>query len=871
MCMAPVVNRYDQTLRRIRPNTRSVTGYYMSRMETPFAYESWLEYDHLLLCDDNPTIEKIIPQSPRIGRHVLDATLLRSIAPNYVVDVKYELELVRNWPAWFPLFSTTHNECRDNGFVYAFFTDATRNELRNRLAILRLVNDRGRINQPDHRAAEEILSPLHETTSAKVRTLTAKCSSKLAVSDRRSLVCKLLFDHRLSIVETPTLHLDDATVSLKSSNVGTLNFLIPFEKLLKRIETHPLRYMGKEGGNYRNGQKDIEFSGHKYEILDDTIPESILIKSLESGEEYRVSADTYYTPGGRLSAYALQQRDPEEYVKFIERLEIIGGLVRLGRMPSSLGSDVGEYLRLSTRQVERLVRSYREHGPSGLLPSETRGGKGKHRIHPRVDELMSKTIETHYLTLQKKSKVATYNHLTQAIAQINKVLPEKDHLEFPNLKTFYNRINEIEPRAKAQAREGSQAAENRFSTFGSKSTLGQRPLETVMVDHTPGDVILVDAETRQSVGRPFVMPMIDVYSHMLAGFYFSLARPSAYLVGIALLMCAMPKDEIALKHGIEWPVHGIPAGLHFDNAKEFTANLILAGCAAWGIQIIHRPLRNPRFGGLVERVIGTLQREFIHTLPGTTKSSVKERGEYHSEKEACLTQDEFETFFVKSIDQYHHTPQKELGGMTPLEKWQHGVEEYGMPRQLDLEDQQKFRLDFLPAEDRTIQKDGVHFAGLTYYSDKLARFSREDNRGNSLAHAIKYDPWDIRHIWILDTKEKVHYRIPSTTIYHEPIPLTRWEISRRNLAKRGIRGPSASIVFSQYEESQAIVENAVSLTKKVRKETEIARRNREIADEFKITQTNEPKLSMETDGDEYQPPAKNQHAKIRTSFHSKEC
>jgi len=53
--------------------------------------------------------------------------------------------------------------------------------------------------------------------------------------------------------------------------------------------------------------------------------------------------------------------------------------------------------------------------------------------------------------------------------------------------------------------------------------------------------------------------------------------------------------------------------LHLDNAKEFRARALVRGCEQHGIQIVHRPKKTPRFGGHIERLIGTLMGE-VHLL-----------------------------------------------------------------------------------------------------------------------------------------------------------------------------------------------------------------------------------------------------------------
>jgi putative transposase len=66
-----------------------------------------------------------------------------------------------------------------------------------------------------------------------------------------------------------------------------------------------------------------------------------------------------------------------------------------------------------------------------------------------------------------------------------------------------------------------------------------------------------------------------------------------------------------------------------DNADEFHARALKRGCQEHGIQLCYRPPLQPHYGGHIERLIGTLMKE-MHLLPGTTFSSVKERGEYDS-------------------------------------------------------------------------------------------------------------------------------------------------------------------------------------------------------------------------------------------------
>src|SRR5208282_5012916 len=321
------------SVRRIPPNRRSVTGHYMSRRGDPLQFESKLEYDFFFLSDFEPATIRIIPQCPRVNGHVVDATIMTP-TETYLVDVKSEGELTKKWSELYGLFSSTHNYAEENKLTYAFFTDAARGEMRNRLAVVKQVAACGRIESINVDVESKVLSSLTETT--KVSTLEEKIAATTKSLDAKSIICRLIRDGRIVLLETPTQFLDDATVSLKTNTVGSLEFLIPFPRLIKRIETHPLRFMNGVEINYYNGMKQVEFAGHKYDVVDGVDPTNALIKSSENGEEYRVSLDSYAAAGGRLSAYAIQQKNDEQYDRLIQRIQVIRGLANLRHVPSNM-------------------------------------------------------------------------------------------------------------------------------------------------------------------------------------------------------------------------------------------------------------------------------------------------------------------------------------------------------------------------------------------------------------------------------------------------------------------------------------------------------------------------------------------------------
>ena len=77
--------------------------------------------------------------------------------------------------------------------------------------------------------------------------------------------------------------------------------------------------------------------------------------------------------------------------------------------------------------------------------------------------------------------------------------------------------------------------------------------------------------------------------------------------------------------------------------------------------IDYRPPATPRFGGHIERLMGTLMRR-VHALPGTTFSGIAARGDYASEARAVLTFREFERMLaLEVLGPYHNEVHAALG------------------------------------------------------------------------------------------------------------------------------------------------------------------------------------------------------------------
>lgn len=448
--------------------------------------------------------------------------------------------------------------------------------------------------------------------------------------------------------------------------------------------------------------------------------------------------------------------------------------------------------------------------------------KRRNRIPKKTESIIQDVIKNYYLTKQKRSAKKTIEEVIRR-CKAAKLKP-------PHPNTVRNRIASISEKEKVSQRKGKKAAHDQFGEIKGEYPDGNFPLETVQIDHTELDIELVDDETCQPIGRPWLTVAIDVYSRMITGYYISLDAPSAFSVGMCIRHSTLPKDEDLEKIDIEgkWPVWGLMKTLHADNGKDFRSELIQKACDQYHITIAWRPVRKPYFGGHIERLMGTIGTE-IHDLPGTTFSNVREKGEYNSEKQAILTLDELEKWFATFIvGNYHQRMHKGIG-MSPLEKWREGI--LGTKRKKgtgilpEIEDSESFKIDFLPFDTRTVERSGISWDGITYYAPSISHWIKAKKGGQSAKFTIRRDPRDISHIYFLDPELKKYLRIPYRDMSHPSVSL--WELSaaKRELSRRNVDTVDEDVIFSAIEEMRRIAENAAATTKHARRQNQKKKQN----------------------------------------------
>lgn len=486
---------------------------------------------------------------------------------------------------------------------------------------------------------------------------------------------------------------------------------------------------------------------------------------------------------------------------------VVGPLAALPRVGSDLIEDAARQLGISRRQVYVLIRRWRagEGVASDLLPGRSHGGRGKGRLPDEVEAIVQRVLETRYLTRQRRSVAVVHREISRECVSRGLVSPSRGTVE--------RRVALLDPARSVAARQGRNAARSLVAAGGQVPEISG-VLEQVQVDHTPVDVIVVDERHRLPIGRPYLTVAIDVATRCVVGLVVTLEAPSATSVGLCLAHTATDKQAWLERLGVQatWQMSGKPAELYVDNAAEFKSEALRRGCLQHGIELSYRPPGQPHFGGIVERLIGTLMTT-VHELPGTTFSNVGQRAGYDSDKTATLTLVDLQRWLALAVSVYHGRVHETLG-RTPAAVWADLVD-HG-PAPVTVTDETAFLIDFLPVIRRTLSRSGFVVDRVHYYGDVLRPWIAR--RGQLGRFVLRRDPRDISRVWVLDPEGKEYVEVPYRTLARPPITAWEQQAAVARLRELGRADVDEEAVFAMVAQMREISETATTSSRRARRD-----------------------------------------------------
>ncbi len=484
-------------------------------------------------------------------------------------------------------------------------------------------------------------------------------------------------------------------------------------------------------------------------------------------------------------------------------------------------------LGLSPANAYRKVKAYRAYKHlSSLIPDRRPTDGDKRRIKDTAEErAMTSALDKYFLC---RNPLKAWTIHTEKLPSLCRAyscpVPSYDRLarRIRNLKKY-------EPERVLKAQKGAGAAKARNRQNRGSNPLSTGPLACVQADYWLVHAVMADSYFRESAGRPILCLATCTTTLMPWGYYLSFEPPSAAFIGVTMFVGFMPKDDLMKRLGVEfeWPVWGPIKMLHLDNAREFRGKLVDAVSSEYQFEKMNRPVKTPHFGGSIEARFKALAAK-IEPLPGATGSNFQVKNGNPS-KEAALTIDEFERYFLTLLKDHITQPNERLGGMSPLDKWKSYffdpiTKEPLRDLPLIPSDPVKLKLDLMPKFERLLGPKGIRLDHIDYDSHELVELRNSLPVGATIKVTIRRDPRDISVIFVFSQHHNRHIEVRWTYPTDKPrMNLWQQRAARRRLEE--LRRPiDQDSLMESHEERMAIVAGAGRSKAKARKEIEMAER-----------------------------------------------
>lgn len=569
----------------------------------------------------------------------------------------------------------------------------------------------------------------------------------------------------------------------------------------------------------------VKFQGKEFVILDVAGLDAVIAKDMISGKSERLPVaqlEPVTTQGTHKARQDLLTIKDDDWVEARRRFEIIRPLLEMGiyQKTAEQVKAVAKANDCNAATLYRWIRAYQETGLVSSLLRASRKDAGHSRLDPKVEEVIKEFINKYFLAPERSSPMDVWDDIKAHCLELK--------LPVPHQNTIRNRISLLSEETKLEKRMGKKAAKEKFTPLRGSFPGADYPLAVVQIDHTPMDLILVeDDELRKPIGKPNLTLAIDVFSKMVTGYYIGLDPVGALSTGLCLSHSILPKDNYLSVMEIDtpWPVWGKMRVVHTDNAKEFRGTMMGKACEEHGIVLEQRPRGQPQYGGHIERSFRTYMAK-VHTIPGTTRSNVQDKGDYDAEGKACMTISALEKWFaIFIVEYYHQKPHAGNNGVPPITMYERGIlgtpDTPGIGLPMRIADETRLKIDFLPYEMRTVQEYGIVNEYIYYYHDALRRWMHSLDPKNSKkkqSFICRYDPRNLSTIYFYEPDTKDYIFVPYKDISRPPISIWELRAAKKHLAEESQVTINEELLFGAVKKMRAIVESEAGKTSKARRQ-----------------------------------------------------
>jgi len=393
----------------------------------------------------------------------------------------------------------------------------------------------------------------------------------------------------------------------------------------------------------------------------------------------------------------------------------------------------------SDRTYQRLSKNYRDaelkygagNGIIGLLDRRHLPRKRSKRLDEKVETAIREVIEELYENPDQWTKQATYEELRLKLHDQN--------IEYlcPSYPTFADRINERDQKQQKASRLGeifANAEEIYHELTMTTPRHGNRAMGLGHLDHTQSDDEVIDPDTGQNLGRPWLTLLVCAYTRLVLAFILTFDPPSYRSNMLVLRECVRRWGRL-------------PSRIVVDGGRDFRSTYFEVLLAKYSITKISRPWRMPHFGSVCERMFGTTNTEFFHRLRGNTKILKKRlrgipKNLKPKKRGVWNIWDLYEHLGIYLYEIYPLEPHPALRGLTPKDAFDLSMQRSGMRQNRLIPYDDDFIISTFPTTPRGSAKieprRGVKINYIYYWSDEMRGHKVENSRV-----PVRFDPYNI--------------------------------------------------------------------------------------------------------------------------------
>jgi len=418
-------------------------------------------------------------------------------------------------------------------------------------------------------------------------------------------------------------------------------------------------------------------------------------------------------------------------------------------------------------------RGFVEDRRPRFMGDRTPRGPREMRVHPAVQRILAEGLAEYADKGVRVNQRSVYHKCRTAVIALN---AERERqglllLDAPCKATVHRYIRRREDREVMVKRWGAKVGGKPFDPIRGAMD-AKHILDVMIIDHTPVDCDVIDDEKRVNVGRPYLTIGIDAASRYPLGFYLGWEPPSVFTAMACLRHCVKPKLAEAaaypdVKH--PWAAFGLPNTIVCDNAWEFTKSSFPEACREANISLVYAGVGDPGYKGVGERFFHTLNDLVILRMQGSkpfTPQMRKEMGIDPDREAVMFLSDIRELIYQAIVEIYGRRPHSTIGA-APEKVWREQAAKWGTFYAPDLA---ALEASLTQVEERTLTRDGIQLCGLTYRSETelgglladLMPGGRSKGSRTGPRVKIKFDPADIGHIWVFNSKRNSYVQLPCT-------------------------------------------------------------------------------------------------------------